>query len=73
MCGISGIFYFTGESSRDDVNIVNSMNEIQKHRGPDDHGVFSSKKCVLGHRRLSIIDLSSNGHQPFSSDAVNVE
>jgi asparagine synthase (glutamine-hydrolysing) len=44
------------------------MNEIQKHRGPDDYGIWNDSHCVLGHRRLSIIDLSSNGHQPFLSD-----
>ena len=44
------------------------MNFIQKHRGPDDEGIFFDKTCVLGHRRLSIIDLSDAGHQPYISE-----
>jgi len=45
------------------------MNAVTKHRGPDDSGVFISKKWTLGHNRLSIIDLSQAGHQPmFSTD-----
>jgi len=44
------------------------MNNIQKHRGPDDEGIYSDNNCVLGHRRLAIIDLSKDGHQPFISD-----
>lgn len=38
-----------------------------RHRGPDDHGIWSSDGVVLGHRRLSIIDLTSAGHQPMRS------
>jgi asparagine synthase (glutamine-hydrolysing) len=44
------------------------MNKIQRHRGPDDEGIYSDSCCVLGHRRLAIIDLSKDGHQPFESD-----
>lgn len=43
------------------------MNERIKHRGPDDVGVFMSKHWSLGHNRLSIIDLSTAGHQPMVS------
>ena len=46
------------------------MNRAQAHRGPDDEGYFTDDNVVLGHRRLSIIDLS-NGHQPiFNEDAT---
>lgn len=38
-----------------------------KHRGPDDEGIFADEKIALGHRRLSIIDLSAAGHQPMYS------
>ncbi len=41
------------------------MVDIIAHRGPDDRGVFYEKCLALGHRRLSIIDLSADGHQPF--------
>jgi len=65
MCGITGKIYI-----RDGVvneSEIEAMNEAIKHRGPDDGGVYlSPKKNVgLGHRRLSIIDLSPLGHQPM--------
>jgi len=45
------------------------MNRSLSHRGPDDEGVYTDENIALGHRRLSIIDLSSAGHQPmFSHD-----
>jgi asparagine synthase (glutamine-hydrolysing) len=43
------------------------MNAALAHRGPDDSGVWSNAPVVLGHRRLSIIDLSNAGHQPMQS------
>jgi asparagine synthase (glutamine-hydrolysing) len=67
MCGIAGIIsavQITGA----DVDLVNRMNDVQRHRGPDDEGLYFDKNCALGHRRLSIIELSKDGHQPFSSD-----
>jgi asparagine synthase (glutamine-hydrolysing) len=66
MCGIAGIF---GESIREEP--VRRMVDAQRHRGPDADGVFvdSDGKAVLGHNRLSIIDLSDAGSQPmYSSD-----
>ncbi len=66
MCGIAGT-YRHGTVTDTDAALVNGMNYIQRHRGPDDEGIFISRSCVLGHRRLSIIDLSDHGHQPFSS------
>ena len=59
MCGING-FNFV------DKSIIKKMNESLKHRGPNDSGIFSSKDLTLGHRRLSIIDLSKAGKQPMS-------
>ncbi len=67
MCGIAGIFSREGLSSSS-IDWVNQMNGVLKHRGPDDEGTFADEFCVLGHRRLSIIDLSNDGHQPFASD-----
>jgi len=71
MCGICGIYSLAGISPKD-IDGVLAMNEIQKHRGPDDYGIWNDSHCVLGHRRLSIIDLSSNGHQPFLSDDIGI-
>jgi len=67
MCGIAGIV------AKRPVNIqaVEQMNILQEHRGPDDSGVWSSenRNIILGHRRLSIIDTSSSGHQPMTRGA----
>lgn len=67
MCGISGI-YSQKVLIQSDIDLVQKMSEIQKHRGPDDEGIWIGDNCILGHRRLSIIDLSYYGHQPFLSD-----
>jgi asparagine synthase (glutamine-hydrolysing) len=67
MCGIAGIFRQKG-ISQEDLDLIQRMNQIQKHRGPDDEGLFSDNYCVLGHQRLAIIDLSQAGHQPYISD-----
>ncbi len=67
MCGICGTFSYQ-KVNQEDILLINRMNEIQRHRGPNDEGMYSSDFCVLGHRRLSIIDLTSDGHQPFYSD-----
>ena len=62
MCGILGI-------SGGDTNLIIKANPFLQHRGPDDHGVFIDipSKIGLGHTRLSILDISSNGHQPMLS------
>lgn len=66
MCGISGIARFTNlEECKDKVRI---MNRHIAHRGPDAEGVWWNEHCVLGHRRLSIIDTSDAGNQPFAID-----
>lgn len=67
MCGIAGKIYFAKEKEVT-VSQVEQMTESIKHRGPDDDGVYISpdKKVGLGHRRLSIIDLSPLGHQPMN-------
>ena len=65
MCGICGLL---GESN-DATGNVSRMLQTIAHRGPNDEGTFFENKVALGHRRLSIIDLSKNGHQPmFSAD-----
>jgi len=68
MCGING-FYSRSLSTFD--NVVEKMNLAISHRGPDSNGTWSDKDSgiVLGHQRLSIIDLSLAGHQPMRSSS----
>lgn len=60
MCGIAG---YIGLNSK---NLLNKMTQIISHRGPDDDGVYLEEAVGLGHRRLSVIDLSCHGHQPMT-------
>ena len=66
MCGIVG---FASESTVKDKEKYLAGSHFLNHRGPDDSGEwFSDDGCVgFGHRRLSIIDISANGHQPMQS------
>ncbi len=71
MCGIVGIFDATGEREID-RDLLGRMNESQFHRGPDEGGLHVEPGLGFGHRRLSIIDLSS-GQQPlFNRDGTVV-
>lgn len=65
MCGIVGVLDRTGEAVSP-VAIRRMADQIV-HRGPDDEGVYVDGPLGLGHRRLSIIDLSSAGHQPVTT------
>ena len=62
MCGIAGCFNVNGNVDRERFEEVV---DIISYRGPDDRGTFYEGNLALGHRRLSIIDLSEAGHQPF--------
>jgi asparagine synthase (glutamine-hydrolysing) len=62
MCGISGTIGLIGNTA---IEAVTAMNNAQLHRGPDGGGVWQHNAVCLGHRRLSIIDISANGHQPM--------
>src|SRR5689334_16615678 len=68
MCGIAGLISHNPETP------IGAMLKTIEHRGRDDEGVWTSRpindegrKVSLGHRRLSIIDTSSAGHQPMLS------
>lgn len=65
MCGIAGIINFD-EKKVQETELRLMMNKM-KHRGPDDDGVFFDDNVGLGFVRLSILDLSSAGHQPMHS------
>ena len=62
MCGILG---WLGEGINKNFSKFDKAIDILSHRGPDDRGVWQDKDILLGHRRLSIIDLSKGGHQPM--------
>ena len=62
MCGITGFY-----SSRFSEQDLQQMTGVLSHRGPDASGSFLEKKVGLGHRRLSILDLSSRADQPMTS------
>lgn len=72
MCGISGLFDLRGkrEYSRELLQVIN---DIQQHRGPDEAGLHLEPGVALGHRRLSVIDLAT-GQQPLfnGDDSVGV-
>jgi asparagine synthase (glutamine-hydrolysing) len=65
MCGIAGVLWRNGRLAAQDQ--LWSMANIQRHRGPDDAGVWTDGCVGFGHRRLSIIDLSAGGHQPMTT------
>lgn len=70
MCGICGLY---GHQSSDDLDrTVRRMTQTIAHRGPDGQGTFVGEGVALGHRRLSIIDLSSSGAQPMTLGAATV-
>ena len=69
MCGIAGFFngkedYRAGEGEGKWKGVLRKMNRSQKHRGPDEDGIFLAGHCGLAHVRLSIIDLLT-GQQPM--------
>lgn len=73
MCGINGVVGMEGVDFPDKV--VSAMNQALAHRGPDAEGKFVDAEAgvAFGHRRLAIIDLSSDGNQPlFSFDRKHV-
>jgi asparagine synthase (glutamine-hydrolysing) len=70
MCGISGIIHQTNTPvSETDIR---AMNQLIFHRGPDGEGYYFGDNFAFGHRRLAILDLSEDGHQPmvFKEDYV---
>ena len=66
MCGINGLVS-TVLSTDEKSKLVKKMNACLAHRGPDNDGIWHDDLLCLGHRRLSIIDLSAESNQPFFS------
>lgn len=70
MCGIAGFSNFSADYKAEEGlhrDILKKMNKSQKHRGPDEDGIYLVSHCGLSHVRLSIIDLST-GRQPMSAE-----
>ena len=67
MCGINGILHLQSQKKVDE-RVLTKMRDALEHRGPDDKGIFIDNNLGLGHRRLSILDVSHSGHQPFLSE-----
>ncbi|MEK6933473.1 MAG: asparagine synthase (glutamine-hydrolyzing) [Nanoarchaeota archaeon] len=65
MCGIAGFNWA-------DRDLIKKMTSLIAHRGPDDSGFYIDKDISLGHRRLSILDLSLKGHQPMYNENRDV-
>ena len=70
MCGITGIVEAQSSEPQINESILKSMSDVIIHRGPDSDGQWISpgRKCGLAFRRLAIIDLSSNGNQPMTTE-----
>ena len=70
MCGLTGYWKASGQSAQEAEAIVGVMARQITHRGPDDQGVWTDADAgfALAHRRLSILDLSPQGHQPMLSN-----
>lgn len=71
MCGIAGIVSRDGITESDRA-AVPRMLDLLRHRGPDDAGTFVDRHVTLGHRRLSIIDLTT-GHQPIGNESGAIQ
>jgi asparagine synthase (glutamine-hydrolysing) len=69
MCRIAGIIDATTTTLQEDIL---KMRDAMHRGGPDDSGVYFDQNLALGHRRLSIIDLTSAGHQPMLSEDANL-
>lgn len=75
MCGIVGALTFSGGSFRVTSPYIDAMRDTMAHRGPDGAGTWISKdsRIGLGHRRLSIIDLSTTANQPMSNEDGSIQ
>jgi len=70
MCGIAGVFNLHGEPVA--AGLLKRMTDAIAHRGPDGEGHFTDGAVGLGHRRLSIIDLSAAARQPMGNETGDV-
>ncbi len=69
MCGIAGIYNLKNKNNNE--QLILKMTNAMAHRGPDADGFYNDENISLGHRRLSIIDLSANANQPLYDITYN--
>lgn len=72
MCGLTGFYTPGADKKRSDLHaIAMRMNDTLAHRGPDSHDIWQDPDValVLAHRRLAILDLTPEGHQPMASES----
>ncbi len=74
MCRITGFIDFDYRGNYSVEDVIVSMRDTMAYGGPDDSGIYIEKEkgLALGHRRLSILDLSNLGHQPMRNDSGNI-
>jgi asparagine synthase (glutamine-hydrolysing) len=70
MCGFTGVLRTDGQPVA--AGAIARMNSTIVHRGPDSDGVWAEGSIGLGHRRLSIIDLTASGHQPMTNETADL-
>ena len=70
MCGIVGVCNL--DKMPVPLSLIKRMTDVISHRGPDSEGQYTDGPVALGHRRLSIIDLSPLGHQPMANETNDV-
>src|SRR5205085_2472583 len=68
MCGITGIYAFNEVGRLNMINLSRATDCLNL-RGPDSSGIFNNERVGLGHRRLSIIDTTSDGKQPMYDES----
>ena len=75
MCGITGALSFTQSEFKITEPYITKMRETMVHRGPDGEGTWVSddQRVGLGHRRLSIIDLSESANQPMTNETRSIQ
>jgi asparagine synthase (glutamine-hydrolysing) len=70
MCGILALYNLDGTPV--DPELLRNLRDVMTHRGPDDAGLYTDGPLGLGHRRLSIVDLTPSGHQPMCNEDGSV-
>lgn len=70
MCGIAGVYNLNGDAVA--TGLLKRMTDVIAHRGPDGEGHYTDGPVGLGHRRLSVIDLSPAGQQPMANKTGDV-